>query len=125
MANKTPDPAKSANSTPAYLFKPGASGNPSGRPKINKRIRELAREHTEEAMEAIIAALKATKTVGWGENMTEAIDHAVRLSAANVILDRGWGKSVSETDMPRDDDAVSDLANMNDEQLLKLALGSN
>lgn len=121
MADKT-KASKPANKLPGNIFQPGVSGNPSGRPKINKRIRELAREHTEEAMAAIIAALQATKTVGWGENMTEAVDHAVRLSAANAILDRGWGKPVSEADMPRDEETGSDLAGLDEEQLRKLAL---
>lgn len=122
MADKTKTEVKTANSAGAHLFKPGQSGNVSGRPKINKRIRELAREHTEEAMEAIIAALQATRTVGRGENAVEVVDHYVRLNAANAILDRGWGKPVSETDMPRDEETLGDLAGLDEEQLRKLAL---
>jgi hypothetical protein len=58
-------------------FKPGQSGNPSGRPKDIGRVRELARGHTEDAIRALVEALNDPKT---------------KVHAATALLDRGWGK---------------------------------
>ena len=60
-------------------FLPGQSGNPSGRPKTDPRVRDAAREYTEQA----IAVL--------GEALADE-DKRIAIKAAEVILDRGWGK---------------------------------
>lgn len=62
-------------------FKKGQSGNPGGRPKADKRLKELAREKTELALNTLI---------GIAENEKESA--SARVAAANAILDRGWGK---------------------------------
>jgi hypothetical protein len=62
-------------------FKPGQSGNPGGRPKILADVRDLAREQTEVAIEALTEIVKNKKA-----------PPAARVSAANSLLDRGWGK---------------------------------
>lgn len=61
-------------------FQPGQSGNPSGRPKASAKVRDLARAHTETALEALVQIATA------GES------EAARVAAANAILDRGYGK---------------------------------
>ena len=63
-------------------FSKGRSGNPGGRPKLPedvKHVRELARLYTQQAVDALVDVLNK----GGG---------AARVAAANVILDRGWGK---------------------------------
>jgi hypothetical protein len=62
-------------------FKKGQSGNPGGRPKAIAEIRELAREHTGEAVETLMSIMTDPKAAP-----------AARVSAANALLDRGYGK---------------------------------
>lgn len=59
-----------------WLWKPGQTGNPKGRPP-GILARDAARKYTELALETLIEACKHK-----GE----------RVQAAIAILDRGWGK---------------------------------
>jgi hypothetical protein len=58
-------------------FVKGQSGNPGGRPKAALDIQTLARQHTPDAIAALVAALASPKE---------------RVSAAVALLDRGWGR---------------------------------
>jgi hypothetical protein len=60
-------------------FKPGQSGNPGGRSKAQIDVRNLAREHTKEAIDTLVLVMRNGKP---GEAAL----------AANSLLDRGWGK---------------------------------
>ena len=71
----------------AGMFKPGQSGNLSGRPKSDKTIRDLAKIHTEDAL----------KTLAEIVNNPKASDTA-RVQACNALLDRGWGKAPQYTE---------------------------
>jgi len=65
-------------------FTPGNSGNPGGRPKDNYRLTELARSHTYEAINTLVELMRHGK------------DERVRGTAAQALLDRGWGKAKVE-----------------------------
>ena len=66
-------------------FKPGQSGNPGGRPKLVAEVRDLARQHTEEAISTLANIMRDEKA-----------PPAARVSAAETILSRGWGKAPQE-----------------------------
>ena len=64
-------------------FPKGNSANPGGRPKLPeeiKHVRELARQHTLDAVAALVGVLTSQSP-------------GARVSAALALLDRGWGKS--------------------------------
>lgn len=66
-------------------FQSGVSPNPGGRPKALGDVRELARANTVRAIETLVRALDAS-------------DDRVRIAAANMLLDRGWGRPSSEAE---------------------------
>jgi hypothetical protein len=65
-------------------FQKGQSGNPGGRAKNKlpdgRTLSELAKDHTEDALKALIRVLQEGST-----------DSAV-VQAATAVLDRGWGR---------------------------------
>lgn len=69
-------------------FAKGQSGNPNGRPKVPAEVRDAARAHTMLAIETLVSVCKTADS-----------DNA-RVSAANALLDRAWGKPTQEISGP-------------------------
>ena len=69
--------------------RPGAGRRPGQTNKLTARAKhtlsELAREHTGAAMGVLVKIMK-----------DDAAPHAARATAANSILDRGWGKPTQD-----------------------------
>ena len=61
-------------------FSKGKSGNPGGRPRDEQKVAELARSYTREAIETLADLMRSDN------------DERVRGTAAQALLDRGWGK---------------------------------
>ena len=70
------------NARGQYLM--GHSGNAGGRPKDEHRVAELARSYTTEAIDTLVNLMRGAK------------DERVRGTAAQALLDRGWGKAKVE-----------------------------
>lgn len=61
-------------------FQKGQSGNPGGRPKENAEVTSLAREHSREAIERLVALMRQDE------------DKKLAKAACDSLLDRGLGK---------------------------------
>lgn len=90
-------------------FEKGKSGNPGGRAirrlADGRTLTQLAREHTEEAVETLVEVMR-----------DDTAPPAARVAAADKILNRGWGQA-PQTITIKDDDAQPDLTQMTDDQL--------
>lgn len=94
-------------------FVKGQSGNPGGKSKVlvdGRTLTDLARDHTEKAVTALVGVLESA----------EASD-AAKVSAATALLDRGWGRPKQDLGIEmKPDEATASLL----EQARKRAAGN-
>ncbi len=93
-------------------FKPGASGNPGGRPRRPTTIaaRRIAADVKVLAQDCAADAVSTLRAI----MLSERAPPAARISAATVLLDRGYGKARQEVEIRRD------LSRLSDDQLEEL-----
>ena len=90
-------------------FVKGQSGNPGGREKLPPdvvHVRELARQHTLTAMNALVKVLE-----------NESTSPGAIVSAAQALLDRGWGKAEATVNM----NVKRDAKELTDDELAAIA----
>ena len=79
-------------------FVAGHSGNAGGRPRDEHKVAELARSYTNEAIDTLV------------ELMRHGRDDRVRGTAAQALLERGWGKPRVEVSTTHQSDSQGFIA---------------
>ena len=83
-------------------FTAGHSGNAGGRPKDEHKVAELACSYTIEAIDTLVELMRSGK------------DERVRGTAAQALLDRGWGKPKVEVVTDEKQDYIAALKAVNE-----------
>jgi Family of unknown function (DUF5681) len=90
-------------------FVKGTSGNPGGRPKVEGHVREIARQCTADAMLTLKSIM-----------LDKHAPHAARITAANSILDRGYGRPGQALSLELQRRSLRELS---DDELMAIASG--
>ena len=80
--------AAKSKKVPGKPFQKGQSGNPGGRPKVPEELREAFRANSQDACDALCKILK-----------DPAAKDSDKIRAAEIILDRGYGKPTQAVDL--------------------------
>jgi len=94
---------------PGRKFAPGQSGNPKGKAKAIIEVAAAARERTLEAIETLTTIMRDKKATA-----------SARVTAANVLLERGWGKAPQSISIKRN---PGEMGAMTDDELFAIAAG--
>ena len=89
-------------------FPKGVSGNAGGRPKAAHSIQELARKHTNEALDVLVQIM-----------LNQKAPSNARVAAANTLLDRAYGKA--PTFSTTDPGTFKRAIDMTDDELAAIA----
>ena len=92
-------------------WKPGQSGNPSGRARGDHRIQELARGYGPDALETLAKIAR------------EGQSESARVSAAVALLDRGYGKPPQLN--TSDPGQLRKAVELSDDELATIAAGGS
>ncbi len=87
---------------PSTAWKPGVSGNPGGMPKGVGEVKKLARQWTNKAIETLAEIM-----------MDDGQSGPARVSAAEALLNRGYGKPLQQMEVGK----PGDFAEMTDDQV--------
>jgi hypothetical protein len=74
------DQATKRRRGPGRPWPKGFCPNPAGRPREVRALVEAAREHTREALDVVLLAMRKARHL------------STRLRAAEIVLDRAWGR---------------------------------
>lgn len=111
MAAKASANKPRSKDLPAHLWKPGQSGNPSGRPKLAVRWKDRCRDFME--VEG-----------GWDhlKGIATAPEHESQLAALKVIVEYAYGKPVAREEVgdPGEFERLEMLDGMTPEDLRSL-----
>lgn len=92
-------------------FKPGQSGNPNGRPKMPPELIKAFRDRTQDALNTLVEIMNDKDGRG-----------SERVKAAEVVLDRAWGKPIQAVDASVTSDIrMVDTSNLTPDQKAVLA----
>ena len=94
-------------------FQPGRSGNPGGRPKLGVALAEKVRKATKEG-NTLVRLLVEIADGGLEAKISD------RLAAVDMLLSRGWGKSVSQVEVTADVQVQHSLTDFNIVELREL-----
>jgi hypothetical protein len=80
----------------------GVSANPGGRPRVIGDLKKLVRSYTDEAISALVDVMN-----------NKAESGSARVSAAQALLDRGYGKPLQQVELGH----PGDFSAMNEEEV--------